>query len=163
MSDLNYYVNIYKEQVQKGDIQKAYTELVKYVTRLGTNLSNKLSDKYVFGSLLQGYMDYTYVYYTNDYLKQRKLKMGLVLNHTEMQFEVWLLGQTAPIQQKYWQYFKDTKWNENRAEMPKYSILETVIVATPDFNDLDKLSNDIEANLLEVSSRIVADIEKAEQ
>ena len=162
MSDLNHYVNIYKEQVAKGDIQKAYTGIVKYVTRLGTNLSNKLSERYSFGGLLQGYMDYTYVYYTNDYLKQRKLKMGLVLNHTEMRFEVWLLGQTAPIQQRYWNYFKDTKWNEDRTEMPKYSILETVIVASPDFNDLDGLSEEIEARLLEVSEKIIEDVKKTD-
>lgn len=162
MSDLNHYVSIYKEQVAKGDIQKAYTGIVKYVTRLGTNLSNKLSERYSFGGLLQGYMDYTYVYYTNDYLKQRKLKMGLVLNHTEMRFEVWLLGQTAPVQQKYWHYFKDTKWNEGRMEMPKYSILETVIVASPDFNDLDGLSEEIEARLLEVSGKIIEDIKKTD-
>lgn len=162
MSDLNHYVSIYKEQVAKGDIQKAYTGIVKYVTRLGTNLSNKLSERYSFGGLLQGYMDYTYVYYTNDYLKQRKLKMGLVLNHTEMRFEVWLLGQTAPVQQKYWHYFKDTKWNEGRTEMPKYSILETVIVASPDFNDLDGLSEEIEARLLEVSGKIIEDIKKTD-
>lgn len=160
MKDLNDYVRTYKGELDKGDIQKAYAGLVKYVTRLGTVLFKNLSKKYSFGGLLQGYMDYTYVYYTNDYLKQRKLKMGLVLNHTEMRFEVWLLGQTAPIQQRYWHYFKDTKWNEGRTEMPKYSILETVIIDQPNFNDLDLLSKQIEKELVLVSEKIQKDIEK---
>lgn len=60
MKDLNYFVDKYKEQLDKGDIQEAYVGLVKYVTRLGTNLSNNLADTYSFGSLFQGYMDYTY-------------------------------------------------------------------------------------------------------
>ena len=162
MSSLNDYVEVYKEQIAKGDIQKAYIGLVKYVTRLGTNLSNRLSTEYSFGGLLQGYMDYTYVYYTNDFLKQRKLKMGLVLNHSEMRFEIWLLGQTAPIQRKYWEYFKDTKWTEGMVEMPKYSILEAVIVASPDFDNLDKLTDEIEAKLVEVSDKIIEDVNKAE-
>jgi hypothetical protein len=158
MKDLNYFVDKYKEQLDKGDIQEAYVGLVKYVTRLGTNLSNNLVDTYSFGSIFQGYMDYTYFYYTNDFLKKRKLKMGLVLNHTKMQFEIWLLGQTIPIQEKYWEYFKLTKWNKNRITRPQYSILETVLIDKPNFNDLDKLTKQIENKLTSITDEIIVDI-----
>lgn len=158
MKDLNTYVEIYKEQLDKGDIQNAYAGLVKYMTRLGTILSKDLSDKYSFGGLLQGYMDYTYIYYSNDFLKNRKLKMGLVLNHTEMRFEIWLLGQTIPVQKKYWQHFKDTKWNKDRVEMPQYSIAEVVLVESPDFNDLDALTKQIERKLLDITGKIQKDV-----
>ncbi|MGA9637311.1 DUF7000 family protein [Flavobacterium sp.] len=158
MKDLNHYVTIYKEQLEKGDIQEAYVSLVKYVTKLGTYLSKNLSESYSFGSLFQGYMDYTYFYYTNDVLKERKLKMGLVLNHSKMQFEVWLLGQTIPIQEKYWEYFKLTHWNNNRTSRPQYSILETVLIANPDFNDLNKLSKQIEDKLVVITLEIIQEI-----
>jgi hypothetical protein len=158
MKDLNQYVHIYKEQLKKGDIQEAYVGLVKYVTRLGTTLSKNLSEHYSFGSLFQGYMDYTYFYYTNDFLKKRKLKMGLVLNHSKMQFEIWLLGQTVPLQEKYWEYFKSTKWNKHRTTRPQYSILETTLIEKPDFNDLDKLTRQIEEKLVLVSNEILQDI-----
>ncbi|WP_193434724.1 DUF7000 family protein [Confluentibacter citreus] len=161
MKDLNHYVDIYKEQLKKGDIQEAYTALVKYVTRLGTTLSKNLSESYSFGSLFQGYMDYTYFYYSNDFLKKRKLKMGLVLNHSKMQFEVWLLGQTIPIQEKYWHYFKTTKWNEHRTTKPQYAILETVLIENPNFNDLDVLSKQIEDNLVLVTQDIIQDIKRS--
>ena len=161
MKDLNYFVNSYKEQLKKGDIQEAYTGLVKYVTRLGTILSKNLSESYSFGSLFQGYMDYTYFYYSNDFLKKRKLKLGLVLNHTKMQFEMWLLGQTIPIQEKYWDYFKTTKWNKGRTTKPQYSILETVLIENPNFNDLDLLSQQIEDKLVIVSEEIIQDIKKS--
>jgi hypothetical protein len=159
MKDLNHYVEIYKEQLKKGDIQEAYVGLVKYVTRLGTILSKNLSEKYSFGSLFQGYMDYTYFYYSNDFLKKRKLKMGLVLNHSKMQFEVWLLGQTIPIQEKYWEYFKSTKWNKNKTTRPQYSILEAELIVNPNFNDLIKLSKQIEDKLVIVTNEIIQDIE----
>ncbi|MFR9165698.1 MAG: DUF7000 family protein [Dysgonomonas sp.] len=155
---LNDYVHIYKEQLKQGDIQEAYVGLVKYVTRLNTTLSKNLSERYSFGSLFQGYMDYTYFYYSNDFLKNRKLKMGLVLNHAKMQFEIWLLGQTIPIQEKYWQYFKTTKWNKNRTTKPQYSILETVLIDKPNFNDLEKLSKQIEDELILISDDIIKDI-----
>lgn len=158
MKDLNYFVDKYKEQLDKGDIQEAYVGLVKYVTRLGTNLSNNLADTYSFGSLFQGYMDYTYFYYSNDFLKKRKLKMGLVLNHRKMQFEIWLLGQAIPIQEKYWEYFKSTKWNKERTTRPQYSILETVLIDKPDFNDLAKLTKQIENKLISITDEIIEDI-----
>lgn len=75
-----------------------------------------------------------------------------------MQFEVWLLGQTIPIQEKYWQYFKTTKWNQNGTTKPQYSILETVIVENPNFNELGLLSKKIEENLLVVTKEIIQDI-----
>ncbi|EMJ89615.1 DUF7000 family protein [Leptospira meyeri] len=156
--DFNDYVNSYKEQLQIGDIQEAYAGLVKYVTKLGTNLSKNLSKSYSFGSLFQGYMDYTYFYYANKFLKDRKLKMGFVLNHPKMQFEVWLLGQTIPIQERYWEYFKNTKWNKNRTTKPQYSILETVLIEKPNFNDLDKLSAQIEKSIVQVTAEIIQDI-----
>jgi hypothetical protein len=158
MKDLNYFVDKYKEQLDKGDIQEAYVGLVKYVTRLGTNLANNLADTYSFGSIFQGYMDYTYFYYTNDFLKSRKLKMGLVLNHRKMKFEIWLLGQTIPIQEKYWEYFKSTKWNKERTTRPQYSILETVLIDKPNFNDLEKLSKQIENKLISITDEIIVDI-----
>jgi hypothetical protein len=161
MKKLNDYVEVYKEQLAKGDIQKAYAGLVKYVTALGTDLSKRLSDEFTFGNMFQGYMDYSYFYYSNEFLKKRKLKFGLVLNHVEMQFEIWLLGQTIQIQEDYWEYFKDTKWNKGRTSKPQYSILETLLIKNPNFNNLDVLSAKIESKLLSISQDIIEDIKKS--
>ncbi|TPD66064.1 DUF7000 family protein [Flavobacterium microcysteis] len=161
MKKLNDYVDLYKKQLEKGDIQKAYTALVKYVTKLGSVLSKNLSDSYTFGSLFQGYMDYTYFYYSNDFLKKRKLRFGLVLNHQKMRFEIWLLGQNLKIQDEYWLHFKNTKWNENRTIRPQYSILETVLIESPNFNDLEALTEQIEKALIAVSNEIIGEIQKS--
>ena len=158
MKDFNHYIANYKEQLSKGDIQVAYVGLVKLVTKLRTELSKNLSEHYSFGSLFQGYMDYTYFYFTNEFLKKRKLKMGLVLNHSKMHFEIWLLGQTIPLQERYWEYFKATKWNKLRTTRPQYSILETTLIENPDFNDIDKLTKLIEEKLVLVTNEIIQDI-----
>lgn len=132
MENLNKYVSIYKEQLKKGDILIAYNELVKFVMKLRVDFIKRLSDEYSFAGILHGYMDYTYFYYSNDFLKSKNLKFGLVLNHLEMRFEIWLLGNTIPIQKKYWELLKTTKWNQGNTEMPKYSISETILVEDPD-------------------------------
>ncbi len=160
MKDLNHYVSIYKEQLEKGDILIAYNALVKFVMQLRVDFIKELSDRYSFSGMLHGYMDYTYFYYTNDYLKSKKLKLGLVLNHLEMRFEIWLLGNTKNIQKTYWEAFKDSHWNEGRTEMPEYSILEVVVDADPDFNDLSALSKALEGKLITVSDSIIQAVEE---
>ena len=155
MENLNKYVAVYKEQLDKEDILVAYNELVKFVMNLRTTFIKRLSDKYSFSGILHGYMDYTYFYYSNDFLKTKKLKLGLVLNHLEMRFEVWLLGNTKPIQKKYWELSKNTKWNNNKNEMSEYSILEAILVEKPDFNNLDKLTEQIETKMIKASEEIL--------
>lgn len=158
MKNLNAYVSIYKEQLKKGDILIAYKELVSYVLSLRKNAIKKLSGEYTFSGMHHGYMDYTYFYYSNDFLKSKKLKLGLVLNHLEMRFEVWLLGNTISIQRHFWELMKTSKWNRNKMEKPKYSILEATLIEKPDFNNLDLLSNQIESKMKLVSDEILASL-----
>lgn len=155
MENLNNYVAVYKEQLEKGDILIAYNELVKFVMKLRTEFIKTLSDQYSFAGILHGYLDFTYFYYSNDFLKSKKLKFGLVLNHVEMRFEIWLLGNTIPTQKKYWELLKNTKWNKDKTEMPKYSIIETTLVENPDFNNLDKLTEQIETKMIKASDEIL--------
>nr|WP_243754724.1 hypothetical protein [Flavobacterium jejuense] len=72
-----------------------------------------------------------------------------------MRFEIWLLGNTIPTQKKYWELLKNTKWNKDKTKMPKYSILETTLVENPDFNNLDKLTEQIETKMIRASDEIL--------
>ncbi|MEQ8415935.1 MAG: hypothetical protein RIB71_15760 [Imperialibacter sp.] len=156
MKNLNHYVAIYKEQLEKGDILVAYNHLVKFVMKLRADFINSsLSEQYSFTGILHGYMDYTYFYYSDEFLKSRKLKLGLVLNHLEMRFEIWLLGSTKDVQKKYWDLLRESRWNKDRKKMPKYSILEAVIENEPDFDDLPLLADKIEKKLVEQSEEII--------
>ncbi|MEL6945458.1 MAG: hypothetical protein AAFO82_22625, partial [Bacteroidota bacterium] len=98
-------------------------------------------------------------YYTNDFLKSKKLKLGLVLNHLEMRFEIWLLGNTTVVQKSYWDLLKTSKWNQDKTEMPKYSILEAIIEEEPNFDELPLLSQRIEERLIETSNEIINTID----
>ena len=160
MKNLNHYVTLYKAQLDQGDILIAYNALVKFVMQLRVDFIKSLSQQYSFSGILHGYMDYTYFYYTNDYLKSKKLKLGLVLNHLEMRFEIWLLGNTKNVQKNYWEALKDTEWNKGRTEMPAYSIIEAVIEDDPDFDDLPLLSQRLEKELMTASSEIEQVIKK---
>lgn len=160
MKNLNHYVAIYKEQLDKGDILIAYNQLVKFVMELRVDFIKNFSEQYSFTGILHGYMDYTYFYYSNEFLKTKKLKLGLVLNHLEMRFEIWLLGNTISIQKRYWNLLRESEWNKDKKKMPKYSILEVVIGDEPDFDNLRLLSEKIERLTIEESDKIVNEIKK---
>lgn len=155
MKNFNSYIAIYKEQLEKGDIQKAYTGLVKYVYNLKTHFSKAMINDFSFGNILQGYMDYTYFYFSNEFLRERKLRFGIVLNHEKMRFELWLMGQNTNVQSEYWDLLKQTKWNEKQSTKPKYSELEVVLVENPDFSDLDTLTAKIEKEVANYLKEII--------
>jgi len=155
MKNFNNYVAIYKEQLEKGDIQKAYTGLVRYMLNLKTHFSKTMTNDFSFGNTSQGYMDYTYFYFFNELLRERKLRFGIVLNHEKMRFELWLMGQNAEVQSIYWDLLKQTKWNENQSTKPKYSELEVVLVENPDFDDLDTLTSKISKEVANYLKEII--------
>jgi len=141
---INSYVSAYKEQIRKGEIQDVYSFLLKYVMRVKASLEKSFPKEYSFGNIFPGYLDFSYFYFFNSYLRDKKLRFGIVLNHSEMRFELWLLGQNKGIREKYWDILRTSPWNRGRKTMPTYSVLETVLVADPDFDNLDTLTADIE-------------------
>lgn len=137
--DIQKSLEIYQEQLNNGYIREAYITLTKYVAEIKANFPKE----YTTSNIAFGYLDYTYFYFTNDYLKNKNLKFAMVLNHKKMQMELWLAGRTIKVQEKYWQLMKDTKWNKGIDTMPKYSILEIILETQIDFRDKENMTQNI--------------------
>lgn len=163
MKTSNDYITIYKKQLEKGDLQKAYTILVKYVLTLKSQLSKTLNNKFSFGNVSQGYMDYTYFPFFDVFLRERKLRLGIVLNHQELRFELWLMGQNSEIKRQYWDIFKTTKWIKNPKKQHKYAALDIVLVETPDFNNLDLLTKKLEKETIRYAEEVLDCLKKLEK
>ncbi|AQX05358.1 hypothetical protein BBD33_08925 [Elizabethkingia meningoseptica] len=160
MKTLNDYIAVYKEQLTKKDIQKAYHGLMKYMMSLKTHIANSLSGQFVFGNLSFGYMDFTYFPFHNDFLRSQKLRFGIVLNHEEMRIELWLMGQNAHVQKKHRDLLKTNHWNKDCEAMPVYSVLEAVLTEDPDFNHPEKLNTEIEKQVVHISEEIIAELKR---
>lgn len=117
---------------------------------------SEISNKYQTGNVSPGYMDFTYFPFFNDYLRSKKLRFGIVLNHEKLQFELWLMGQNKKIQKEYWDLLRTAKWNKEQIDMPEYSVLETVLVDEPNFNQPDDLTAQIEKNAITISEEILS-------
>ncbi|MBX9868663.1 MAG: hypothetical protein K2X63_02590 [Burkholderiaceae bacterium] len=139
---LNARIPAYKSAFSSGELQKTYHDLVGIVQNLRTEFSKKYQGEFSVANVLHGYIDFTYFYLQNDYLKTKKLKLALVLNHKNANFELWLLGQTKDVQILYWKKLSDVKW-VNQEAMPEYSIFEVSLLSAPDFDHPQKLSESV--------------------
>ena len=152
MKSLNHYINEYKKQLAKGNILYAYRGLIRYMMQLRTYFQKKYPEHFVSGSIYQGYMDMSFFAFTPEVLKQKKLKVIIILDHEHISFEAWLCGVNKTMQKKYWNFFKENGWNKSLipAQIKGIdSILEKTLVKTPNFDDLDTLTNQIEKGALE--------------
>lgn len=149
--DFQENIKTYRELVYKGSpVVTTYFNLIHFVRKLRADFP-KMTKKYKIGNVSEGYMDYTYFPFFNDSLREKKLRFGIVLNHFDMRFELWLMAQNEEEKVKYWEQLKQTPWNEEKQDIPRYSVLDTVLVENLDFTDLDALSQQvIETTLQEV-------------
>ena len=159
--DLSSRIAAYKKALGSGEIQRTYQDLVGIVQDLRTAFSKAYEGKYRVANLLHGYIDFTYFYLQNDYLRKRKLKFAIVLSHRQAHFELWLLGQTKNVQIKYWEKLKGSKW-VNEETMPKYSVFEIVLLPVPDFDSFKTLSKTIHGAFGSVSNEIFSTLEAYE-
>lgn len=147
----------YRQQLQRGAIQVAYRGLMEYMMRLRTHLANQYPDDAVSG-LYYGYMDLTCLALKPPALKERRLKIAIVFVHETFRFEVWLSGQNQQVQLQYWRLIGKSGWDKyHLAPQGRFadSILEHVLVAEPDWSDLDALTAQIESGTL----AFIADVE----
>lgn len=156
--DIQKSIEIYKEQLDNGYIQVAYLALTKYVAELKSNFPKK----YCTGNISFGYLDYTYFSFFNTFLRDQKLRFRVVLNHRKMQIELWLMGQNANIQKKYWEILKKSKWNSDRNKMPRYSVLEVVLENQIDFNNKKRMTENIITQALSLSQEIQQYLKRVE-
>lgn len=150
---LNSRIPAYKAAFSSGEIQKTYQDLVGIVQNLRTEFSKKYKSEFSIANVLHGYIDFTYFYLQNDYLKKKKLKFAIVFNHKNANFELWLLGQTKDIQILYWRKLREVKW-VNKEVMPEYSIFEAPLLFAPVFDSSTKLSKTIHSQFETLSQEI---------
>ena len=150
---LNARISSYKEAFSSGEIQETYQSLVAIVQSLRTEFSKKYEGDFSVANVLHGYIDVTYFYLQNDYLKRNKLKLAIVFNHQQAHFNLWLLGQTKDVQLRYWEKLKGVVW-VNPEAMPEYSIFEVTLLANPDFDDIKRLSESVHSAFGALSQEI---------
>jgi hypothetical protein len=146
MSSLNDDIREYRLQLKEGCIQTAYKGIMMFMSGLKSHLEKDYPN-FSTSALYFGYMDMTYFAFTPAYLKERKLKIAIVLLHEQGRFEVWLGGTNRKIQGEYIKRLSQNNLGEyqlSRVHPGVDSIIEAVIVEQPDFERQEALRDQIE-------------------
>jgi hypothetical protein len=157
MKAFDNYMDEYKKQLKKGDVQKAYQGLMDFIQDLRNYLNKKYPDYNVSGSIYFGYMDMTYFSFFPESLKSKKLKVGIVFIHESCSFEAWLFGYNKNVQNRYWKLIKDSGWKKYQIPATTKGvdyIIDHVLIDDPDFSDPVKLTKQIEKGTLKFIKNI---------
>jgi hypothetical protein len=152
------YIDEYKKQLAKGDIQRAYKGLMEYIMSVRSYFANKYPDYLASGNIYFGYMDMTYFSLFPKFLKARNLKIAIVFSYDKFRFEVWLAGANKNVQRKYWNLLRENNWSNYHVPSAISgidSIMEHILVENPDFKDLTGLTEQIERKTI----KFIEDIE----
>jgi hypothetical protein len=136
----------YRKQLGRDYIQVAYRGLMEFMMELKTHFSRIYPEYEVSSNLYPGYLDMTYFALVPPSLKNRKLKIAIVLVHETASFEVWLAAANRQVQVEYWGLVKDQDWGDFRLTPPGKgvdSILAYDLAINPSFDDLDALTKQI--------------------
>jgi len=158
LDKLNEYIEEYRKQLSEGKIQKAYKGIMTFMSGLKIYLENKYGD-FTVSSLYSGYMDMTYFSFTPRIIKDKKLKIAIVYLHEEGRFEIWLAGSNRKIQAEYIELLSGKNISPYKLSqvLPGVdSIIESIIVHEPDFNNSDELRKLIEMKTLEFITDVTA-------
>lgn len=158
MTTLHEDMQNYKNQLEKGAIQRAYRGLMAFMMGLRTRFQ-KMYPEHVVSGLYEGYMDMTYFAATPAALKERGLKIAIVFVHEAFRFEAWLAAVNKQVQAQYWQLFKESGWKQYPVVPTTQgadAILEHVLTEMPDFSNQEALSRQIEDGVLDFTRDIEA-------
>lgn len=152
MSSLNQDLSEYRNQLQRGHIQRAYRAVIDTLNKLRIQFKDHHPEYTFPGSLYAGYMDMSYFSITNKELKARELKIAVVFLHEVFRFEVWLAGVNKQVQAQTWQMIREKGWTNYplvTSVQGADAIIEHILVVEPDFSDLAALTAQIESKTVD--------------
>lgn len=150
MYDFSEDLKEYQNQLKKGQIQRAYKGIMKFMTALASRLRGRYPD-YVLSALYSGYMDMSYFSFTPSDLRARKLKIAVVYLHEENRFEVWLAGVNKKVQKETGDSLSlKVSGDYEISEMAPGtdSIIRKILISDPQMNDQELLMDELEKKVL---------------
>lgn len=109
----------YLDILENTNFQQTYAQIIKFLYAIRNNLNKQFYD---VGPISYGPLDFTYFSLTSPILKEDKLRIGIVFNHSKFSIEWWLLGQNKQVTQYYQSRFSTL--NQHQYAIKVYDLLE---------------------------------------
>lgn len=142
MENLNEIMNDFKTLLDKGRIQKAYRYIFEIFTDLRNELQSRKDKYYIVNSMYHGYLDMTYLPVVTTILKENGLKIAVVFNYYQFQFEVWLSAINRKKRKEVLEIITNSKWKKFKTienDENTDAIIELKIKRISDFIDKSKI------------------------
>lgn len=153
-------IEVYREQLNQGYIQQAYKGILTSINEFRMHLQKAYPEYLIPNNMHDGVMDITYFAFSPSELRSHKLKIALVFNHQDFNFELWLVGQNKKVQKAYWTMFKESDWNVfPLTSSPEHAIVRISICSKPHFEDQLQLHAVLEENLVDFITNIQSSIQ----
>jgi hypothetical protein len=159
-------LGLFRNSLREGWVITAYRGLMEFMMGLRTQFARKYPDHFISGSLYQGYMDMSYFAIAPRSLIEKKLKIAIVFNYPEFQFEVYLIGVNKKVQSRYIQLFRRSGWDKFRIAPSTDGfdfIVAHPLIKNPDFSDLTELSEAIESGVAQFDREIEGFLNKSDK
>lgn len=146
----------YRKQLQKGVIQQAYQGLMHFYRDLRTSMEKGHPEANI-SNIQYGLMDFTYFFYSSKKLASHKLKIAVLFDHSSFCFELWLVGNNKAVQGRYQRLFAELGWKKySMAETTRgvYHIIRQVLIEKPEFDNLGKLTKQIDRGTAKFAAEI---------
>lgn len=126
---------LYSELVKSGLLKEVFSSLFSVFSVAGKYLAQK---GFKAGELYKGSCDISFLSFSDDFLREKKLKISLAYIHGENVFVMWLLGQNREIGEKYAPLFERSGelFNEN-------AVYGKVLCRNPDFSAFAALAAEL--------------------
>lgn len=156
MKTLNKRIEAYTHQLQLGEIQIAYKEILAFMGKLKVAFVKKYPH-YDVSNIYQGYLDMSYFSLSTKPLKDKGLKIAIVYLHENGSFEVWLSARNRDLAKPY-----KTILNSLSDEINVFhdnnnqdAIVECILTGAPDFEDQAQLINTIDQGVEKFVAAII--------
>lgn len=157
MESMNALMREFKQQLERGTIQKAYQYIFAIFSAI--NGTYKKVAHITTGAIYHGYLDMNYLPIFTEYLKANGLKIALVFDYNKFEFVIWLSGNNKKTQRKIWDIVKAKQWTKYKVLESlenEDAIIEYVVGQNLRYDDL----NEIVDHLMINTNRFIHDVEE---
>lgn len=158
MASISKTMQVYHETLEKGDVQRAYRFIIRFMAELKTMFEQKYPN-YSVSQVYQGLMDMSYFAITPPELRAKKLKIALVYLHASNRFELWLSANNRKLQKRWIEALNQKEGLEYRVSemgVGVDSIVEYIVHVQPNFDAKEALKQSLEKNTI----RFIQDMEE---
>ena len=152
------HLDEYKKQLKKGHVQKAYKQILDFLSSFRLHLEKNHTHLSLSNSVQNYYLEVSYFFILTEKLKKEKLKIVLFFYHESFTFDVWLSGNNKAVRKKFVEKIPAKtlkKFTSKISEDDVFSIVRHTLVSDADFKDSDALNITLEKGLL----KFTADVE----